>query len=108
MNYKNKLSSHLIILIYTLGDTELNLNIEYYSRGFIHHVFNSNIHKYCNTTENIKMDLLEKKLDNLENTLKIITNKFNVEKNIFKLYYTINYPLKICYTKITNYYKSTM
>ncbi|MBB6213666.1 hypothetical protein HNP67_001192 [Borreliella californiensis] len=68
-------------------------------------MFNSNIHKYCNTSENIGIDLLEKNLDNLENKLKIITNKYNVEKNIFKLYYTINYPLKICYTKIKNSYK---
>ncbi|WP_235633183.1 hypothetical protein [Borreliella mayonii] len=80
MNCKNKLSSHLIILVYTLCDTELNSNIGYYSMSFIYRVFNSNIHKYCNTIENIKIDLLEKNLDTLENTPKIITNKFNVEK----------------------------
>ncbi|AAF08546.1 hypothetical protein LRB59_05515 [Borreliella burgdorferi] len=107
MNSKNKLSSHLIILIYTLNNINLNLNIEYYNRGFIRRAFTFNVDRYCNTSKDIEIDidLLIKYLDILENNLKIIANKYKVEKNIFKLYYIINYPLKICYTKIRNYYK---
>ncbi|PRR00741.1 hypothetical protein CV667_05990 [Borreliella burgdorferi] len=107
MNSKNKLSSHLIILIYTLNNINLNSNIEYYNRGFIRRALTFNIDRYCNTSKDIEIDinLLIKYLDFLENNLKIITNKYKVEKNIFKLYYIINYPLKICYTKIMNHYK---
>ncbi|AAC65991.1 hypothetical protein CV657_05905 [Borreliella burgdorferi] len=47
MNSKNRLSSHLIILIYTLNNIDLNSkNIGYYSRGFIRRAFTFNIDKY--------------------------------------------------------------
>ncbi|MCD2401624.1 hypothetical protein [Borreliella bissettiae] len=111
MNSKNRLSSHLIILIYTLNNIDLNSkNIGYYSGGFIRRTFTFNIDKYYNTSKDIEIDvaLLIGYLDILENNLKIITNKYKVEKNIFKIYYTINYPLQICYTKIINYYKANI
>ncbi|UUX88339.1 hypothetical protein [Borreliella burgdorferi] len=83
MNSKNRLSSHLIILIYTLNNIDLNSkNIGYYSRGFIRRAFTFNIDRYCNTSKDIEIDidLLIKYLDFLENNLKIITNKYKVEK----------------------------
>ncbi|PRR07375.1 hypothetical protein CV677_05695 [Borreliella burgdorferi] len=79
MNSKNRLSSHLIILIYTLNNIDLNLkNIGYYSRGFIRRTFTFNIDKYYNTSKDIEIDvdLLIVYLDILENNLKIITNKY--------------------------------
>ncbi|MCD2320837.1 hypothetical protein [Borreliella burgdorferi] len=79
MNSKNRLSSHLIILIYTLNNIDLNLkNIGYYSRGFIRRTFTFNIDKYYNTSKDIEIDvdLFIVYLDILENNLKIITNKY--------------------------------
>ncbi|WP_338024410.1 hypothetical protein [Borreliella mayonii] len=67
--------------------------MRYYSRSFIHRIFNSNLHKYLNSIRNIDIDLLEQYLDDLENKIKIITNKFSFKRDIFKLYYTVNYPL---------------
>ncbi len=110
INRHNRTYCHIIILIYTLNNIDLNLkNIGYYSRGFIRRAFTFNIDKYYNTSKDIEidLDLLIDYLDILENNLKIITNKYKVEKNIFKIYYTINYPLKI-YTKIMNYYKANI
>ncbi|PRQ94578.1 hypothetical protein CV640_04330 [Borreliella burgdorferi] len=68
-----------------LDHISINSNIGYYNRSFIRHMFNDNIRKYCNYNKKIEISLLEKNLDNLENRIKIITNKYNVEKNIFKL-----------------------
>ncbi|WP_338024402.1 hypothetical protein [Borreliella mayonii] len=67
--------------------------MRYYSRSFIRRIFNSNLHKYLNSIRNIDIDLLEQYLDDLENKIKIITNKFSFKRDIFKLYYTVNYPL---------------
>ncbi|WP_215539849.1 hypothetical protein [Borreliella bavariensis] len=39
-------------------------------------------------------------IDILEQELQLITNKYKKENNIFKLYYTLNYPLEKCYTMI--------
>ncbi|ACN55600.1 conserved hypothetical protein (plasmid) [Borreliella burgdorferi WI91-23] len=50
-------------------------------------MFNDNIRKYCNSNIKIEISLLERNLDNLENKIKIITNKYNVEKYIQILLY---------------------
>ncbi|MCD2401656.1 hypothetical protein LRB67_05230 [Borreliella bissettiae] len=48
-------------------------------------MFNINIKKYYNSNKEIDIFLLEKNLNNLENKIQIITNKYAVGKIYLKL-----------------------
>ncbi|WP_215535732.1 hypothetical protein [Borreliella bavariensis] len=105
-NYHNKPYYRLIIFITTIEYIDRYSGVGYYNRYYLNSMTNISIKEFISLNKmEIDSTKVQKYIDILEQELKLITNKYKKENNIFKLYYTLNYPLEKCYTMIKDHYE---
>ncbi|MCS2182166.1 MULTISPECIES: plasmid maintenance protein [Borreliella] len=101
-NCHNKLQNNLIVLISTL--VYLNSRYKKYTQNNILYYFNENLKRNGQTP--IKLKTMQKYLYKLEKEFGVTTNYYkHLGVNCgTEIYYRPNYPKKICYQKINQYF----